>query len=123
MGLFSKKEPVKKFDEKKKKQNLKILIDSGRLKEAIAYVYLIYADLIKHKYDKPRLPHQTIRQYAILCVNELEQKPELIYPFVKQIEDIIYGGLKPTREQIGTTLDLFSRIYNEIENKDFTLNF
>jgi len=123
MGFFSKKEPEKKFDEEKKKQNLKNLIDSGRLKEAIAYVYLIYADLIKHKYDKPRLAHQTIRQYAILCVNELEQKPELIYPFVKQIEDIIYGGLEPTREQFGMTLNLFSRIYNEIENKDFSLNF
>jgi hypothetical protein len=123
MGFFSRKEPVKKFDAKKKKENLKILIDSGRLKEAIAYVFLIYADLMKEKYDKPRLKHQTIREYAILCVNELEQKPEYVYPFVKQIEDIIYGGLEPTREQFGTTINLFSQIYNEIENKEFTLNF
>ena len=123
MGLFSKKEPEPKFNEKKKKENLKTLLSSGRLKEAIAYVYLIYADLIKEKYEKPRLPHQTIREYAILCVNELSQKPELVYPFVKQIEDIIYGGFEPTRDQFGTTLNMFSKIYKEIENKNFSISY
>jgi len=104
-------------DIKQKFENVKILTDSNRAKEAIAYIYLIYNDVITKKFKKPRLAYQTIREYAITCVNELGQKPEIIYPFIKKIEDIIYGGIEPTGKELNFTIQLFSNLYNDITGK------
>ncbi|MHA1689429.1 MAG: hypothetical protein ACTSUN_08865 [Promethearchaeota archaeon] len=125
MGLFGgkkKKKQSSKFDIRKKIQNLKTLIESGRSKEAIAYIYLIYNELIKNKYNKPRLPYQTIREYAITCVNELNQKPENVYPFVSKVESIIYGGIKPDKEDFQSTIQLFSNIYQEVTGTTLSIN-
>lgn len=121
MGLFSSDEDVG-FDEERKKENLKILKETDRLKEAIAYTFLIYGDLIKEKYEKPRQVYQTIREYAITCVNECGVEPNLIYPFVKQVEDIIYGGKEPTEKEFENALNNFSELYREIMNKNFSLS-
>ena len=121
MGLFSSDEEVG-FDEKRKKENLKILKETDRLKEAIAYTFLIYGDLIKEKYEKPRQVYQTIREYAITCVNKCGVEPSLIYPFVKQVEDIIYGGKEPTEKEFQSALNNFSELYSEIMNKNFSLS-
>jgi len=122
MGLFSKDVKPQFIDVERKKENLRILMKTERSKEAIAYIYLIYNDLIKNKYEKPRLAYQTIREYAITCVNELGQKPETIYPFIKKIEDIIYGGVEPTKKEFEFTLNMFSNLYNEITGKNFGFN-
>ncbi len=115
------KEP--EIDIKQKFENVKVLVDTERSKEAIAYIYIVYDDLINVEFNKPRLTHQTIREYAINCVNELEKKlkPESVYPFIKKIEDIIYGGVEPTTKELNFTIDLFSNLYNEITGK--TVNF
>jgi len=102
---------------KQKFENVKILTDSNRAKEAIAYIYLVYNDIITKKFKKPRLAYQTIREYAITCVNELGQKPETIYPFIKKIEDIIYGGVEPTEKELNFAVQLFSNLYNDITGK------
>ncbi len=124
---MAKKKKKKKTQEpeiniKQKFDNVKILVETNRSKEAIAYIYLVYDDIITVKFRKPRLAHQTIREYAIACVNELEKKlkPESIYPFIKKIEDIIYGGVEPTNKELNFAVDLFSNIYNEITGKVFT---
>ena len=113
-------EPV--FDIKQRLKNVKVLLESERPKEAIAYIYLIYNYVVNLKHKKPRLPYQTIREYAIICVNELEQKPESVYPFIKKIEDIIYGGIEPTKKEFEYTMQLFSTLYKEITNKSITFN-
>ena len=113
-------EPV--FDIKQRLKNVKVLLESERPKEAIAYIYLIYNYVVNLKHKKPRLPYQTIREYAIICVNELEQKPESVYPFIKKIEDIIYGGLEPTKKEFEYTMQLFSTLYKEITNKSITFS-
>ena len=117
-----KKTPEPEINIKQKFDNVKILVETNRSKEAIAYIYLVYDDIITVKFRRPRLSHQTIREYAIACVNELEKKlkPESIYPFIKKIEDIIYGGIEPTNKELNFTVDLFSNIYNEITGKSFT---
>jgi len=125
---MARKKKKKKYQEseidiKQKFENVKVLVDTERPKEAIAYIYLVYDDLINIKFKKPRLTHQTIREYAINCVNELDKKlkPESVYPFIKKIEDIIYGGVEPTTKELNFTIDLFSNLYNEITGK--TVNF
>jgi len=111
-------------DIRQKFDNMKTLVDSNRAKEAIAYIYLVYNDVITLKFKKPRLAYQTIREYAITCVNELDQKPESVYPFIKKIEDIIYGGIEPTSKEINYTVQLFSALYNEVTGKSIpTVNF
>ena len=124
MGLFSRsKEEENEIDIKQRVENLKILRETGRPKEAIAYIYLVYNDIIREKFDKPRLAHQTIREYAITCVNELGHEPEAVYPFIKKIEDIIYGGVEPTEKEFKFTVNLFSNLYNDITGKKFDYNF
>jgi len=120
MARKKKKAPEPVFDIKQRIKNVKVLLESQRPKEAIAYIYLIYNYVVNLKHKKPRLPHQTIREYAIICVNELEQKPESVYPFIKKIEDIIYGGLEPTKKEFEYTMQLFSTLYKEITNKTLT---
>lgn len=111
-------------DIRQKFENMKDLVKSNRSKEAIAYIYLVYNDVITLKFKKPRLAHQTIREYAITCVNELDQKPESVYPFIKKIEDIIYGGIEPTSKEINYTVQLFSTLYNEVTGKSIpAVNF
>ena len=117
----SKKKEEPELDISQSFENVKVLVQTNRAKEAIAYIYLVYNDLIRRKYKKPRLAFQTIREYAIICVNELGQKPESVYPFIKKIEDIIYGGVEPTTKELNFTIDLFSNLYNEITGK--TINF
>lgn len=123
MAKKKKKVPEQEINIKQKFENVKVLVNTNRPKEAIAYIYLVYDDLINVKFKKPRLIHQTIREYAIKCVNELEKKlkPESVYPFIKKIEDIIYGGIEPTTKELNFTIDLFSNLYNEITGK--TINF
>ena len=122
MARKKKKAPEPVFDIKQRLKNVKVLLESERPKEAIAYIYLIYNYVVNLKHKKPRLPHQTIREYAIICVNELEQKPESVYPFIKKIEDIIYGGIEPTKKEFEYTMQLFSTLYKEITNKSITFN-
>ena len=124
-----KKKREKKFQEieidiKQKLENVKVLSETNRPKEAIAYIYLVYDDLVNATFRKPRLAHQTIREYAIKCVNELENnlKPESVYPFIKKIEDIIYGGIEPTTKELNFAIDLFSNLYNEITGKTVTFS-
>ncbi|MHA1146887.1 MAG: hypothetical protein ACTSR8_01430 [Promethearchaeota archaeon] len=120
MARKKKQEPRPEIDVKQRMENLKILIDSNRSKEGIAYIYLLYNDIVREKFNKPRLPHQTIREYAITCVNELGQNPESVYPFIKRIEDIIYGGLEPTSNEFEYTIQLFGNLYKEITGKTFS---
>ena len=120
--LKKKKKVEPEFNIKDRFQNVKVLITSNRLKEAIAYIYLVYCMILDHKYKKPRLSHQTIREYAIVAVNQLTQSPESTYSFVRHIEDIIYGGLEPTKEEINKTVHLFSTLYKDLTSKTFQFN-
>lgn len=117
-----KKKAEPEFNIKARFQNVKFLVETNRPKEAIAYIYLVYCAVMNHKFKKPRLPHQTIREYAITAVNQLGQPPESTYSFVKRIEDIIYGGLEPTKDEIKNTAQLFSTLYKEITKKTFSFS-
>jgi hypothetical protein len=122
MAKKKKKQPEPEINVKQRFDNVKVLVETNRPKEAMAYIYLVYDDIINIKFKKPRLAHQTIREFAISCVNELEKKlkPESVYPFIKKIEDIIYGGIEPTNKELNYAIDLFSNLYNEITGKSFS---
>ena len=105
--------------------NLKILKDSGRLEESLSYLFnAIYMDLIKAKYGRTRKNTETIRDFAIISVTQLNLTPTSIYPFIQKVEEIIYA--KPfqiTDKDFYKTIELFSPIYHELTGYNFVINF
>ena len=105
--------------------NLKILKDSGRLEESLSYLFnAIYMDLINAKYGRTRKNTETIRDFAIISVTQLNLTPTSIYPFIQKVEEIIYA--KPfqiTDKEFYKTIELFSPIYHELTGYNFVVNF
>ncbi|MFX1478444.1 MAG: hypothetical protein ACFFCI_09945 [Promethearchaeota archaeon] len=106
-------------------RNLKILKDSGRLEESLSYLFnAIYMDLVNAKYGRMRRENETIRDFAIISVKELKLTPSSIYPFIQQVEEIIYGKpFKITEKDFYQTCELFSPIYFQLTGYNFVLNF
>ncbi len=106
-------------------KNLKILKDSGRLEESLSYLFnAIFITLVAAKFGRKKKEFETIRDFAIISVKELKMKPSIIYPFITKVEEIIYS--KPfeiTDKDFYTVVDLFSRVYFELTNYNFILNF
>ncbi len=105
--------------------NFKILKETGRLEESLSYLFnAIYMDLINAKYNRVRKENETIRDFAIISVKELKLTPSSIYPFIQQVEEIIYGKpYKITNEDFYKTCELFSPIYFQLTSHNFVLNF
>ena len=105
--------------------NLKILKDSGRLEESLSYLFnAIYMDLVNAKYNRIRKDNETIRDFAIISVKDLKLTPSSIYPFIQQVEEIIYGKpYKITEGDFYKTCELFSPIYFQLTGYNFVLNF
>ncbi|MBD3196784.1 MAG: hypothetical protein GF317_17135 [Candidatus Lokiarchaeota archaeon] len=105
--------------------NLKILKDSGRLEEAISYLFnAIYMDLVAAKYGRTRKITETIRDFAIISVKDFKLNPSSIYPFIQKVEQIIYA--KPfeiSEEVFYQIIELFSPIYFQLTGYHFVLNF
>ncbi|MFX1499635.1 MAG: hypothetical protein ACFFDH_01570 [Promethearchaeota archaeon] len=106
-------------------ENLKILKDSGRLEEAISYLFnAVYMDLINAKYNRKRNINETIRDFAIISVKELKLTPSSIYPFIQKVEEIIYAKpFKIMEQDFYNTCELFSPIYFQLTGNNFILNF
>ncbi len=106
-------------------RNLKILKDTGRLEEALSYLFQsIYLELINAKYGRIKKSTETIRDFAIISVKELNLKPNNIYPFIQNVEKIIYD--RPyiiNEDDFYTAVALFSPIYFELTGYNFILNF
>ncbi|MFX1394959.1 MAG: hypothetical protein ACFFAH_15505, partial [Promethearchaeota archaeon] len=106
-------------------RNLKILKDTGRLEEALSYLFQsIYIELINAKYGRTKKENETIRDFAIVSVRELKLNPASIYPFIQNVEKIIYD--KPfiiKDKDFYASVELFSPIYFELTGYQFILNF
>ncbi|MFW9936436.1 MAG: hypothetical protein ACFFD5_02225 [Candidatus Thorarchaeota archaeon] len=105
--------------------NLKILKETGRLEESLSYLFnAIYMDLISAKYGRIRKINETIRDFAIVSVKQLNLKPSNVYPFIQKVEEIIYA--KPyqiTEKEFYSAIELFSPVYYELTGYHFILNF
>ncbi|MFX0188422.1 MAG: hypothetical protein ACFE8A_11890 [Candidatus Hodarchaeota archaeon] len=106
-------------------RNLKILKDTGRLEEALSYLFQsIYIELINAKYGRKKNENETIRDFAIISVKELKLNPASIYPFIQNVEKIIYDKPFIIKEQdFYASVELFSPIYFELTGYQFILNF
>ncbi|TFF99880.1 MAG: hypothetical protein EU542_08610 [Promethearchaeota archaeon] len=106
-------------------RNLKILKDSGRIEEALSYLFnAIYVELVGAKYGRKRKFNETIRDFAIISVQDFKLDPAKIYPFIQKIEQIIYAQpFKVTEEEFYKTIELFSPVYYQLTGYNFILNF
>ena len=97
-----------------KLNNVKILLSTQRVKEAIAYLYLIYIELVSKKFGVNKNFSQTIRDFAIVMVKQYKQNPQNIYPFIQRIEKVVYGGFPATHEFFQELLEHFAKLYLEL---------
>ena len=81
---LKKKETEETLNVASKLKNVKLLYNTGRIKEGIAYLYTIYTDLALQKYGVRKTFSQTIRDFAIIMVKQYGQDPANIYPFIQQ---------------------------------------
>ena len=109
-----KKETEETLNVNTKLKNVKLLYNTDRIKEGIAYLYTIYTDLALQKYGVRKTFSQTIRDFAIIMVKQYGQDPANIYPFIQQIEKAIYGGYPSTREFFHQIVEAFGKIYREM---------
>ena len=67
---------------------------------------------------------ETIRDFAIVSVRELNLKPTSIYPFIQRVEQLIYGPpYLVTEKDFYDTCGLFSPVYYELTGFNFVLTF
>ena len=106
-------------------KNLKILKDTGRLEEALSYLFnAVYMDLINAKFARTKKVSETIRDFAIVSVKELNLNPATIYPFIQKVEEIIYARpYSITERDFYDACGLFSPIYFQLTGYNFVLNF
>ncbi|MBN2155216.1 MAG: hypothetical protein JW776_04180 [Candidatus Lokiarchaeota archaeon] len=109
-----KKDTTESLNVSSKFENVKILYNTGRIKEAIAYLYTIYTDLALQKYGVRKTFSQTVRDFAIIMVKQYGQDPANIYPFIQQIEKAIYGGYPSTPAFFLEIVKSFENIYREM---------
>ncbi len=105
--------------------NVRMLYKMGRVKEALAYLYITYTEIAQLKFGIEKEVSQTTTEFAIVMVKQFGQNPRNIYPFIQEIEQVIYGGYPYNDQVFLHTVEVFSRIYLELMDKplpSFQLN-
>ena len=114
-----KKKPTtgQSFDLSGKLKNIQTLVLTKRPKEAIAYQYMLFTMLCGMKYHEAKHPSQSIRDFAMTMVRNHSLNPSNVYPFVQEVEHIIYGGRQPNDEAYQRILERFGEVFREITGK------
>ena len=103
--------------------SINLLYNQGRRREAIAYTYKIFSDLIYEKYGLAREKAQTLRKFGILCVMKYGLDPLRTYPYIALVENVIYGAFDLDLDTFQKSITIFGRVFQEITGTllDFTL--
>jgi len=102
-------------------KNIPMLVETKRIKEAIAYQFMIFVVLCTAKYKRPKLPSQSIRDYAMIMVKEFNMDPGSVYPFIQEIEQVIYGGKAASLDAYQRSLVTFGQVFEQIVGKPLPL--
>ncbi len=97
--------------------NVRLLYQMGRVKEALAYLYVTYTEIAEFRHGIAKQASQTTTEFAILMVKQYGQNPQNIYPFIQEIEQVIYGGYPYNDQVFMHSVELFGRIYLELMEK------
>ncbi|MHA1731059.1 MAG: hypothetical protein ACTSU5_03910 [Promethearchaeota archaeon] len=105
------------FNLKKKMKRVQTLYDTNRIKEAVAYLFLVYARAVEEHLGVERKRSHTVRELGIKLVKKKNQSPETLYPFVQKVEEIVYSGFPVRKEDLLQAFDLFSKLYSTLTNR------
>ena len=97
--------------------NIRILYITGRVKEALAYLYVTYTEIAQFRHEIVKEASQTTTEFAIIMVKQFGQNPQNIYPFIQEIEQVIYGGYPYNDQVFMHAVSLFSQLYLELMEK------
>jgi len=100
-----------------KLSNIQTLVATGRRKEAIAYMFMIYTMICGAKFKVGKKPSQSIRDFAMIMVQQHGQNPTNVYPFVQTIESVIYGGKQPSEEAYRGVRQTFAKVFEDVVGK------
>lgn len=98
-------------------KNIQLLVGTKRIREAIAYQYMIFVLICTAKYRVQKHPSQSIRDYAMIMVKDHGLNPAVVYPFVQEVESVIYGNKPITEETYKRTLTVFGKVFEELVGK------
>jgi len=101
---------------------IRLLIEAGRSKEGIGYLWLIYSQMASTYFNIEKSPSQTPKDFAILLVREYGQNPASLYPFIQKIEEAVYGNTPITEEYLNEVIKMFRRVYLELTGSMLTKN-
>ena len=94
--------------------NIKTLKKSNKPKEAIAYEYMIFTMICRAKFSNARKhPSQSIREFAMVMVKEHSLDPSNVYPFIQNVEEVLYGGHAPSEEAYRQSSQVFVKVFEE----------
>ncbi len=120
--MAKKETSIKELDLKSKIKRVQVLYDTNRIKEAVAYLFLIYADAVELSLGVERRPSHTIRELGIKLVKRQAQSPETLYPFIQKVEEIVYSGFEVRKEDLLQAFDLFSKLYSDITSRQINVS-
>ncbi len=119
--MAKKKIEAVSLDVNERMRRVKILQQTNRTKEAIAYIFLTFTDVLKEKYGpKVWKPSLTMQELAIRLVKarQVRMDPEKIYPFITHLERVLYGGEPATEAKLEETKQFFQNIYSVIKSAE-----
>jgi hypothetical protein len=112
--MAKKKIASQQIDVSTRLKNVRMLYNSNRIKESIAYLYVCYTGLANEKLGQAKTYSQTIRDYAIILVKKFNQDPQKIYPFIQQVERVVYGGFPASKEYFQEVTQNFGKLYVDL---------
>ncbi len=98
-------------------KNIQMLVRSKRIREAIAYQYMVFVLICSAKYRVQKHPSHSIRDYAMILVKDHGLNSSTVYPFVQEVESVIYGGKLPTEDVYKRSLVVFGNVFQELVGK------
>ncbi len=107
----------RKFNIGSKLDNIRTLVSTNRRKEAIAYMFMLYTMICGAKFRELKRPSQSIMDYGMVMVQKYSQNPGHVYPFVKAIEAVIYGGRQPSQEAFQQVVQTFAQVFEDVVGK------
>ncbi len=93
------------------------LVHQGKFREAIAYCHHVLEEVIQRKYGIETKESRTIRELADILVKEKDVPPELVFGFMKLVQEGLYSRAI-TANEVTSAIELFGDLYKSITGDD-----